>query len=347
MLKGLDMSEVERAVSNLKKYINEPGTLAAEDPAGGFGVLKVKNKIHEKGFRSFPKGDKNDIFCAVDGSSACVLDGFSSFQISCVRAGSVTFDGVSQLREEDALSKLHILNLATWSVDGTYSDFFSEIVGVGPDDFPKGLDEATGRIRALIEWGEVRAAVDRLAGGSILAFDGSLWAGIKGSEVLLAEIVRIAKSKGILLCGISKKSALSYMGMPAIPFVHSIGEKVMPDSPWFYPLEVEDSSGKLFGKPYVVAFAPKPRFVFRVDLALPDGLSEEEAFSKLAALCDDPGYYGYPYPLAKVHNTVAFSRTEVENLRHLLEREAAKSGVDMRKWQLTFQDFHDILDGGR
>ncbi|MCK4758330.1 MAG: hypothetical protein KAS67_07755, partial [Thermoplasmata archaeon] len=62
---------------------------------------------------------------------------------------------------------------------------------------------------------------------------------------------------------------------------------------------------------------------------------------------NDPGYMGYPYPLARAHNNVAFSRTEVENLRHLLEREAARSGMDMGKWHLSFQNFHDILDGGK
>ena len=150
-----------------------------------------------------------------------------------------------------------------------------------------------------------------------------------------------------MLCGVSKRSALAYNGMPAIPMIQTLGEALVPGSPWYFKLDIEGGQDKLFGEPYVVSLASKSRFVFKVDISLPNGVEPMDLFSRLAGYANDPGYMGYPYPLAKAHNIVAFSRTEIENIRHLMEREASRSGMDMGKWHLSFQNFHDILDGGR
>jgi hypothetical protein len=44
---------------------------------------------------------------------------------------------------------------------------------------------------------------------------------------------------------------------------------------------------------------------------------------------------------------VAFSRSEVEDIRSMLRSQAIRKGMDPKEWQLTFQNFHDVLDTNR
>lgn len=347
MLKGLQDAEVEKAVAGLRKIIEEPADSVGETGIEDIGILRLKGEVDKTAFLPFDKGDKGGTFGATDGGSVVILDGYSSFNVAGVRAGLVIFEGARFLHDKSPAPELHIVNVSVANKSAVYTDFYQKIVGMAPKDSPRNLEEVVGRVRSLIEWRMVEKGIEQMPENSILAFDGSLWAGIKGSEVLIARLVESARSKGIILCGVSKRSALTYKGMPAIPLIQMMGEKFIGSRPWYYELDVEDTKGRLFGKPCIVSLAPKSRFVFKIDFSLPDGVRLGDACSRLASLSDDPGYFGYPYPLAKAHNSVAFSRTEVENLRHLLESRAAESGLDMKKWQLAFQNFHDILDGGR
>ncbi|MCK5398253.1 MAG: DNA double-strand break repair nuclease NurA, partial [Thermoplasmata archaeon] len=203
-------------------------------------------------------------------------------------------------------------------------------------------------IRALMEWDQVKKILDQdIPQGAVLAFDGAMWAGIKGVGELLKQIVEIARQKKVILCGISKKSMLTHKSRPLIPAVQMLGDDEFPDTIWHYPLETPNYADKLFGKIYLAKLHSRSRYVFRVDLSLPDGVSLEDTFGKLAYYADDPTYAGYPYPLARVHNDVAFSRAEVTDLKAMLRAGALQKGMNPKEWQLTFQDFHDILDTSR
>ncbi|MCK4266756.1 MAG: DNA double-strand break repair nuclease NurA, partial [Thermoplasmata archaeon] len=229
-----------------------------------------------------------------------------------------------------------------------YEIFFGKTVGGVPTDSPRGLDEAVGRIRTLLEWHWVEKALDSgLRPGTVLAFDGALMAGIKGTSVMLERIVKAAAEKDILLCGISKKSMLTHCSRPLLPAVQIIGEEAYPKKAWNLPLKVKGYADRVFGEVFVAKLHPHSRHVFRVDLALPDGSEPSEIFGKLAGFSNDPTYVGYPYPLARVHNDVAFSLSEVEELRHMLRLRALEKGMDPKEWHLMFQDFHEVLDRSR
>ena len=167
-------------------------------------------------------------------------------------------------------------------------------------------------------------------------------------EQMLERIVRKAKDGGIILCGISKRSMLTHKGHPLIPKVQIVGDDFHERKAWFLPLEIGSGyAEKEFGRVYVAKLHPYTNHAFRIDLALPEGIGEAEAMGKLAALSNDPTYVGYPYPLARVHNDVAFDRSEVEEMRHLLRNLALEKGMDQKKWHLTFQEFHEVLDINR
>ena len=221
-------------------------------------------------------------------------------------------------------------------------------MGTEPPDYPKGLEEAVGRIRAIMEWSQVERVLDTdIQPGTVVAFDGAMWAGIKGIDNMLARIIDKAKDKRIILCGVSKKSMLVHRSRPLIPTVQMMGDAHLPNSKWHYPLETSDYSGKLFGSIYLARLHSRSRYVFRVDLSLPGDFGPAQAFGRLAYYADDPTYVGYPYPLARVHNDVAFSRAEVNDIRAMLRSKAMANGMDPKEWQITFQDFHEILDRSR
>ncbi len=344
-MRGLDLSEIEKAVTHTRAMIEEPNDneMVMDETSG---TLWLRD-IDKDGFIKFQKVENQGTFIGVDGGSAVILDGYTLFNVSGIRAGRAAFVDGKFSSEKTSSPSLKLITLSPSNLEEVYSDYHRKIIGEEPQDIPRTIEEGVGRIRSLIEWKEVLASAENMEEGDVLAFDGSLWAGIKGSEALLERLIELCKFRKIMLCGVSKRSSLAYMGMPAIPMIQTFGEAYASGSPWYFKLDIEGGQDKLFGEPYVVSLASRSIFVFKVDISLPEGVEAGQLFSKLAGYSNDPGYLGYPYPLAKAHNEVAFSRTEVENIRHLMEREAGKMGMDMAKWHLSFQNFHDVLDGGR
>lgn len=340
MLRGLSEKELENVVSQMVTDMGEPQPGSAQEK----GIIEIKGNIAESNFLTFQKSAKVQML-AVDGGSATILNA-GSFVVAGVRVGHVEFHGkeFSGTSEPD----FHLLHLASGHLEKYYEIFFEKIVGRTPPDYPKGLEEAVGRIRALMEWSQVEKILQsEISEGTVLAFDGAMWAGIKGVGDLLERIIGQARQKKVILCGISKKSMLTHGSRPLIPMVQMLGDETMPENTWHYPLDTGNYSEKLFGKIYLAKLHSHSQYVFRVDLSLPDGITPEEAFGKLAYYADDPTYVGYPYPLARVHNDIAFSRAEVSDLKAMLRAEALQKGMNPKEWQLTFQDFHEILDTSR
>ena len=344
MLRGLDPREIDEVIGQ----ILGDGSAEEEGDFPERGIIDVKGDFSGESFQLFEPAKAKFKMLAVDGGSATILDG-GSFLVAGVRVGQVIFEGEECDREASGNPEMHVFEISLASLSEAYTIFYEKSVGGAPPDSPRGLEEGVGRIRTLMEWKRVENALEKgLPIGSILAFDGALWAGIKGIGDMLERIVLAAREKGITLCGISKRSMLTHKGVPLIPKVQMAGEEFHPKKAWFLPLEIGSRYAKKeFGKVFVAKLHPYSNHVFRVDLALPEGAGAAEALGKLAALSNDPTYVGYPYPLARVHNDVAFSHAEVEELRHLLRKRALDRGMEPKTWHLTFQEFHDILDTNR
>ncbi|MFO7618138.1 MAG: DNA double-strand break repair nuclease NurA [Thermoplasmata archaeon] len=333
--------EFENVIRQMVTDIREPGN---GESHADVGIIEVGEAIEPKNFRPFGKADKSDML-AVDGGSSAILDA-GSFIVAAVRVGHAFY------RDRDFIPgkgpEMHLLHLSTSELASAYSIFFGKTVGGEAPDTPRGLEEAVGRIRTLLEWKHLE---NLLAGdiepGTVLAFDGALWAGIKGIGEMLARIVDSASEKGVVLCGISKKSMLTHRSRPLIPAVQMAGDSAFPNSLWHYPVDASGYGDRMHGEVHVAKLHPRSGYAFRVDLSLPEGVSAGDALAKLAYHANDPTYAGYPYPLARVHNDVAFSRPEAEELRNMLRARALRAGMAAEEWQLTFQNFHDVLDRSR
>jgi hypothetical protein len=341
MPSGPSETEFRNIISQMVTDMREP---TASGLHGEMGVIEVEGIVSADNFRQYVIADESEMV-AVDGGSSTLLDA-GSFVVAGIRVGSARYSGRRYVPGNEP--EMHMLHLSVHELANAYSIFFSKTVGTEPPDSPRGLEEAVGRIRTLMEWKYLEETLDAgLEPGTVLAFDGALWAGIKGIGRMLERIVSKASEREVTLCGISKKSMLTHKSRPLIPSVQMAGESALPGEAWHYPVEVDGQGGKLHGKVHVAKLHPHSRYAFRVDLALPNGITAGEAMGKLSYHANDPTYAGYPYPLARVHNDVAFSRSQVEDLRNMLRSRAIQAGMDPAEWQMTFQNFHDVLDVNR
>ena len=179
--------------------------------------------------------------------------------------------------------------------------------------------------QALRVQAEQRALLDAIRaaprGGLVLA-DGALRGLPPDPQALADEARDLARSCGVTLVGISKRSGLERDGVPLVAALHAAG----PTHPWVASLQ----EGVHVARLHAAA-----SFAFRVDA------DEVGDVARLLPLCRDAAYVGYPYPLAKAHNRVAFTAGEVAELKAGLERELRRQGASA---VVATRDFHDVLD---
>jgi hypothetical protein len=155
------------------------------------------------------------------------------------------------------------------------------------------------------------------AAGSLLLLDGALRGVPPHAAALVQRVREAADAAHVRLVGVSKRSA--HPGLEA--FVRD-----PPPGAWAAGLEPGVFAARLH------AAAPH---VFRVDA---------DTVEDVAQLLDgsrDAAYLGYPYLLAKAHNTVAITASETAGLRARLEAAVRREGP--HAWQ-ALRDFHHVLD---
>ena len=190
--------------------------------------------------------------------------------------------------------------------------------------------------RGLAEWRMAAAAVRRMAEGNILVMGGPLdtWSGI--GERLKTDALREASRRGVIVCGLSKTTALLMdSGRPLADHAVSCG----PEGPWYVPLgDVWDGDGE-YGT-LVVRLHAASQYVYRLDInsyALArlgrDGTGR--VLASLAANSADVHVPGYPYGLVDAYRWARVRADEAgrhhEQLRERLSHAVRES--EAMQWQ--------------
>ena len=304
--------------------------------------------IDPDGFITFSEDRTPCTVGAVDGSSTIILRG-GNFLIGSYRAAAVIYQG-HQMKEKLSTPAIPIL-LSLDNLNRVYEDIFREFVGETPEKPMRDMELTLQRIRVIEEMKMVTRLVENMGEGSIVLMDGTLRSTVKRLDAFMQEVFERAMEKNISIVGISKSSSLSFGKIPIVPYVQYEGERVVGNEMWTFT--VMDGLGKTFlgnqnrkfGDVNVVKFNPYSQFVFRTDVLTKDE-NINIVLERLSQYCKDPTYLGYPYPLARVHNEVAITRGESEDMNHALMSSALERGIKDHQWRYLFQDFHDILDGG-
>jgi hypothetical protein len=343
-----DMNEqLKSTVNTIHDIISEEGeTIIDESDSDELTSLTFKNSITRDSFHTFNLSNDSFKLAAVDGGSQRILNG-GSFIIGAYRAGTLIFQNQQSLTNIPPPT-VKIKTISFTNRKDLYSQQFQKLIGEPPNEYPRELMLVLQRLRSFEEWSVAQQLIDQLDKGDIILVDGSLKASVNKQDILFKRIMNLALARGIHFVGISKRSTLRFNHAPLLQYIEKKGEEFFSNNQsWYCEIPDETTHSQLFGNRYIVKFHPKAAFVFRTDINRFDDVSPTEIFGKIAQYCSDAAYYGYPYPLAHIHNQVVINRALSEDIAYRLEGLALEKGISNYNWNLLFQNFHDILDKNR
>ncbi len=157
-------------------------------------------------------------------------------------------------------------------------------------------------VRTFAEFSLAQKICTELRAGDILVRDGDLMPTQTHAAGYINELKRIATTRGILLCGLSKTTAiLTDTGNSAAAAL----QKTAPAGMWLYqPLGSTIAFVKLHSK---------SGHVFRLDVLKPE--DARTAASTLASQATDPVFLGYPYGLIEADQFAQVPSNEAMKLK--------------------------------
>jgi hypothetical protein len=273
---------------------------------------------HASSANALPAGRRPPPPClAVDGSSAVLVDNGAAWVVA-VRAAAVAWPGPAVPDPEPQVVAT-LPGEAQAAVDLAYGRLGLE----GP-----AIRSAEGFAEALRAAAELEAALAGIAvaaPGTLLLVDGALDGLPPGPAAVAARLAEAARSAGLRLAGVAKRSGIEGAGLPLVPSLLAEAASRGIDGPW----AVQALPGVHVAKLHRAA-----QHAFRVDGA-------EEVLPDLVALANDAAYVGYPYPLAVAHNRVALTGAHVRELKARLDLELRRKGAGAAG---LARDFHAVLD---
>jgi hypothetical protein len=283
----------------------------------------------------------------IDGSHALLLDcGF--LQVAVLRAAACGFSGGA--RRFRSVTPLRALTLGREALDGSFSGLYRECFGTEPeatvrDDEP---ERTAGILRDTLEYHAALRTAGRLKRGDLLALDGALRISHASHEPVILELIRTCAKKGIHLCAVTKRTAVTWGGgLPLVPAALSLAKAWSIPPPWVLRvgeegLDVTPYRQWRHGVPCVAALHPASSLAFKIEVPEPTGDDDlREMVSRLAGWSDDGRVTGYPYPLLDAHRTARIPVDALQQVRSDLLAGVGRSGFDPRLFQNLFGDIHD------
>lgn len=250
---------------------------------------------------------------AVDGSHAVLVDN-GPLWVVAYRAAAIAWPGPALQAEPLVVATAP--DEAQAVLDAAFAG-----AGLAPPS-ARSAESFAQALRSLAETGAALAAVATAAPGTLLLVDGALHGLPPQAQPMADTILAAARQRGVEAVGVSKRSALCLGGHP-LSSLWAAG----PATPW--AIEVEPHV-------YAARLHARANHAFRIDAQSLD------AVARLAPLCRDAAYPGYPYPLAVAHNMVALTASHARELKERLVAEVRQAGGPEAARMLA--DFHDVLD---
>lgn len=316
-------SSLESAVERLASLLTGGGTALA-DPAGSRLEFEPEVEVRPLARAPLPPPE----VWAVDGGQAVVADA-RCLQLVVARAARVRYRlGACDLEDEG--------DLRAWLLGGDEDRTVAAGLGLGIS-----ADAAVdlNLLRDVEEWRAVERCVEEASPGAMVLVDGDLEPDWRVAPWWFAELLTAAASRGVTVAAVTKRSALSRGGAPLLGILEMEAvAQLGPRAMWWAAVARSRAGARVLA----ARLDPDARFAFRVDLA--PGVEPEPTLAALAALCDDAGFPGYPYPLSVADRLAACPSWlrldtwfEVEDL---LER----AGVPAEVRERAFADRHALME---
>lgn len=269
---------------------------------------------------------------AVDGGQALVADA-RCLQLVVVRAARVRFRSGSCDLEDAGELKAYLVG------GGQERDAVAALgFGIPPD-----ATVDVNLLRDREEWHAATRCLDDAEPGAMVLVDGDLQPDWRIPSRFLASTFELAARKGTVLAGVVKRSSLARGGAPLLGQLEMEGEALFgPRARWWAPVARTRPDVGAGVQVVVARLDPDAPFAFRVDL--PADADPVEALGALAALADDAGFPGYPYPLAVADRLAACPRWLRDDVWFELEDHFDRAGVPLEVRERAFADRHHLME---
>ena len=165
--------------------------------------------------------------------------------------------------------------------------------------------------------------IDQLTRGDILVLDGTLKVGYPNEDKYLDRLKTEAKSKGILLTGLSKSSTLlTTTGLSLFGALNTLSKKSNMNGPWYIELAEsihKSHDAQIFG--VKLNDISDRIFRFEIDRDQFSMLEENEILEIFSIIADnsvDPSFPGYPYGLIDADRFARVPYKEIDYHRNML-----------------------------
>ena len=269
---------------------------------------------------------------AVDGGQALVADA-RCLQVVVTRSASVCFRNGQCDVEEVGDLQAHLLGAGS-------SHFGLGAVGL---ELEEGTPVDINLLRDWAEWVAARDCVGRAARGSLVLLDGDLVPDWRSPAGLAAAMFTAAAPRNVTVVGVTKHSSLSRGGAPLVGQLELEAARELGRGRWWAPVARTKAGSRWPDIQVVVAgLDPDSRYAFRVDL--PAGIDAETALQKLAAVCNDAAFPGYPYPLSVADRLAACPGWVRAEAWLALDEALDRAGVASEARQRAFDDRHRLME---
>lgn len=326
---------VDRAIGNIVDHVPKDLVQRFAQESG-----ITQDDIHP--IPAVPSG----IVSAVDGSNSMIIEG-GSVAIAAIRAVQTTFSG--NIRSSRSITPLTIVTIGPGHRNHDFDELFLDCFGTPPH---KGLDNvdperASAILRDTLEYWVALQTVRVLPEGALLLLDGALRVSSQNHEPVLADIIRIAQERKILLSAVAKRTTATWGGgHPLLPAIAGLAVQLGIAGPWWTKIDahIPDHAGYSpgrHGELYIASLHPHARRPLKMEL--PKGISEQSAsatMQALAACADDGRIPGYPYPLLDAHRSVIIDEPLVMQIQQDIKSGLSKRGMQNRTFEDLFGDLH-------
>ena len=265
---------------------------------------------------------------AVDGGQAVVADA-RCLQLVVARAARACFrHGTCEVEDEGTLR--------AFLLGGGENRAVAAGLGLGI------AEDATVDLNLLRdheEWVLVDRCVKEAAPGAMVLVDGDLETDWRVPPSWLSDLLARAAGRGVVVAAVTKRSSLSRGGAPLLGALEiEAAQEIGPRSMWWAPVARSRAGARVVA----ARLDPDAPYAFRVDVS--PGVDPEEALSGLAAVCDDAGFPGYPYPLTVADRLAACPPWLRQDTWFEVDEVLDRAGVPAEVRERAFADRHDLME---
>ncbi len=265
---------------------------------------------------------------AVDGGQAVVADA-RCLQLVVARAARVCFRSGTCAVEDEG-------DLRAFLLGGGEGRAVAAGLGLGiAEDAIVDLN----LLRDHEEWTAVARCIAEAAPGAMVLVDGDLEPDWRVPPSWLTDLLAQASVRAVTVAAVTKRSSLSRGGAPLLGALEIEASRDLgPRALWWAPVARSRAGARVVAA-RLDADAP---YAFRVDLS--PGADPEPTLAALAALCDDAGFPGYPYPLTVADRLAACPGWLRQDTWYELEDLLDRAGVPAEVRERAFADRHDLME---